>query len=1005
MKTTKFLLLLAGTILISGTAPAQYYLKSTLTSGIGPKYFAYNSDSGKVYVSNTGESTIGIMKNYTYQPCTLGFGPSEMQYSPLAGKLYVGMGFGSVYILNGNDDQLDTALTVSTMGVQLTYNSLVNKLYVSSSGYGLYIYNGSTYSLLNFFTGFEGNLYYFPGQQTYVAHGYDSLIGVIDGAGDGIIDTIGFSGITSASEMVGSPEMQKLYVALPTYNQVGIVDASTNSLITKVSVGANPIALAYSPDHKKTYVACLGDNNLWLIDSMNVASSIFVGDSVNAIIYNPMSRHICFSDKNNSQLKILDPEGDYVLQTINLPTINPAGLIADPANGDVYAALTGVGGPGTIAVTGYDSLAPIGATLYNAPPIINTDTLTVFWSPGTDQGGSGIESYELYIQPDSSEPYANIYYPPDTSALLFLFNDSTMYHLMVVAKDSAGNPINIVYDWQDSVYVDFSYVPDTTPPSITATDPAAGDSLISPDAQVLIYFSEPVDTSSLRFHCTPDPGGWSHLWGFNHDYLELSHNKFAPGTSYSFSVDSLNDPAGNQFLPGPAPNPWSFTTKPSVVLSTAWQGGAYRLFSIPLQGTDSSATALLGDDLGTYGSSNWRLVGYKPEVDSFVERPFVTNGHGYWLASVKNATLDISGVEYDSSVSVKLALYPGWNLIGDPFNNKISVGSIQVIDTAGWWSYSDPMSWSLVDPRIWYYTDNTADLVNNGRWDTLSPLDTASYLLPWRGYALNAASPCSLYIQTLIDKSRSKQSDYKSEEYDIDWQLEISAVCGLATDGGLRVGVSPQAGEKYDRLDAAKPPLVSDQIKLYLPHDDWGRGPCRQYLYDFRPSGEYIEWPLVVENTEAGNAELSFQLEGALSPGYKLYLINRADNSSTAITDNSRVGFTGSQTYAVIYTDRDISSLNFKPLSFFVNKPAPNPFSRILTVSYQIPEAMPVKIVVYNISGQRIKNLADDWLSPGYYKTTWDGRDDAGRNISTGIYFVRILAGNNAMTQKVIKIK
>ncbi len=179
MKTTKIILLLAGIALVSGTANAQYYQKSALTTGIGPKYFAYNSDSGKIYVSNTGESTIGILKNYTYQPLTLAFGPSEMEYNPLTRKLYVGMGSGSVYILNGDDDQLDTTLTVSTMGVQLACNSVVNKLYVSSSGYGLYIYNGSTYSLLNFFTGFEGNLYYFPGQQTYVAHSYDSLIGVI----------------------------------------------------------------------------------------------------------------------------------------------------------------------------------------------------------------------------------------------------------------------------------------------------------------------------------------------------------------------------------------------------------------------------------------------------------------------------------------------------------------------------------------------------------------------------------------------------------------------------------------------------------------------------------------------------------------------------------------------------------------------------------------------------------------------------------------------------------
>ncbi len=281
---------------------------------------------------------------------------------------------------------------------------------------------------------------------------------------------------------------------------------------------------------------------------------------------------------------------------------------------------------------------------------------------------------------------------------------------------------------------------------------------------------------------------------------------------------------------------------------------------------DSSATILLGDDLGAYGPSNWRLFGYSTATESFIERPYVFNGKGYWLASMRNATLDITGTENDPFTAFKLPLYSGWNLIGVPFTSQFYLADIEVSSAVAWLPYTDPQSWVYVDPRMWYYTDNTADLINNGIWDTLSPLDASSAsLLPWGGYALYAALPCSLSIGYPIGKT--KQSGQKDPVYDIDWQLEISVGCGLATDGGLKIGVSPQAKEKYDRLDAAKPPLVSDQIKLYLPHDDWDRGPCRQYLYDFRPTGEYIEWPLVVENSEAGNAELSFQLEGVAFSG------------------------------------------------------------------------------------------------------------------------------------------
>lgn len=540
MKTSKVILLLAGVILISGLAHAQYYQKSALTTGIGPKNFAYNSDSNKVYVSNTGESTIGIIRNYSYQACSLAYGPNEMSYNPQTRKLYVGMGFGSVYVLDGDDDKLDTTFTVSTIGVHVGCNPGANKIYVNSSSYGLYVYDATTYAQRYFAVGFEGNIYYMPGGPVYIAHGYDTLIGVYNPANDTIADTIGFSGINSSSQMVSSPEMQKLYVTLPGYNQVGIIDAATNSLITKVAVGTNPSALAYCPEHKKTYVACPGDVNIWVIDSLDAVSSVMVGDSVNAIVYNPVSKYICFTDKNGSQMNILDPNGDYVFRWFNMPAINPAGVFADPASGDVFVSLTGVGGPGTVAIMGYDSLDPTGAVIYDVPAIINTDTLTVFWSPGADPGGSGIVAYDIYIQPDSTEPSSYVYYPPDTSALLMLGSDSTMYHLMVVARDSAGNPLNVNYLWQDSVYVDFSYVvPVDSIPPVAPLIPLIYGTAPS------FWLNSSYTTAQLTWN-NPEPGITRAFFkigsppGFEFDRSDSMYSSGGMADTFYLPVDTLN---------------------------------------------------------------------------------------------------------------------------------------------------------------------------------------------------------------------------------------------------------------------------------------------------------------------------------------------------------------------------------------------------------------------------------------------------------------------------------
>jgi YVTN family beta-propeller protein len=1216
MRYFKYVLFLAEVLIISGTAGAQYYLKTTLTTGVGPKNIGYNSDSGKVYVSNTSESTIGIIKNYSYQPCTLAYGPGQMAYNSLTGKLFVGTGVGYVYILDSNADTVETYLTPGMGPVNLAYNSTFNKLYANSSAYGMYIYNGSTYSQLNFFTGFEGTIYPFPGGQTYVAHGYDTLIAVIDGAGDGISDSIGFSGITSSSVMVGSPEMQKLYVTLPGYNQVAIIDVTTGSLITKVSVGINPSALAYCPEYKKVYVACPGENYLWLIDSMNVASSFIASDSLSLVFYNTASKQLCVADKNDAVLHIWDPVYDNITRSFNLPVTNPTGLFADPATGDIYVALSGVGGPGAVSIVGYDTLAPAGSAIYDVPSIINTDSLTVLWSPGTDPGGSGIVAYDVYVQPDSTEPSTYTYYPPDTSALLLFSSDTTMYHLMVVARDSAGNPLSVSYNWQDSVYVDLSYVipvdsippaaplnpliygsnpsfwlsssyttvqltwdnpeagiikaflklgsppgfnldyqdsqvssglmadtfylpvdtlngnyqlyiwladsagnadynnqasiavrrdldpplntmvlpfasdttvstsfsvnwskgmdalsgissyrlnyrvdtsgtwytyadytpdtfalfggavpghryyfeaaaydsaynlegiynaaeesifvaltaSDTTGPQITYTYPAQGDSLVPMGNEIYINFSEPVDTLSFRFSASPDPGGWSFYWGFNQDYVMIGHNDFQPGTVYTLLVDSLADTSGNLLIAGSIPNPWSFSTKPSATLSTSWQGGAYRLFSIPLKGIDSTASSLLGDDLGAYGPSSWRLVGYNTLSDSFTESPFIGNGRGYWLASINDASIDVSGALYDSFASVNIPLYPGWNLIGTPFNDSLSVSAIQVVDTSGWRSFGDSTSWSLISPRMWYYNDLSADLTNNGVWDSLAPTDSSAIMTPWKGYALYAAAGCSLYLQTSGTKKVFSKGVYNN--YSISWQLEVMAASRGEYDRGLKLGVSPQACEKYDRLDAEKPPLVGNQVIIYIPHIDWNRGPCKKYQYDFRPPSDYIEWPLSAESQNEGT--LIFNISGSLPAGYHLYLVDNSAGNGVEISSGFHIGFSGSRNYSVIFSDKEISQLNIRPLSLIMNRAAPNPFAGRLAISYQIPVSGRVEMAVYNIAGQRVRTLVNRQTDPGNYSTEWDGRDEAGRNVSSGIYLVRLVAGNKALNQKILKLK
>lgn len=70
----------------------------------------------------------------------------------------------------------------------------------------------------------------------------------------------------------------------------------------------------------------------------------------------------------------------------------------------------------------------------------------------------------------------------------------------------------------------------------------------------------------------------------------------------------------------------------------------------------------------------------------------------------------------------------------------------------------------------------------------------------------------------------------------------------------------------------------------------------------------------------------------------------------------------------------------------------PNPFNPTTTIEYSVPQQSRVSITIYNIAGQEIRNLINEFKEPGNYKVEWDGKDDNGRVVSSGVYFYQMIA-------------
>lgn len=83
----------------------------------------------------------------------------------------------------------------------------------------------------------------------------------------------------------------------------------------------------------------------------------------------------------------------------------------------------------------------------------------------------------------------------------------------------------------------------------------------------------------------------------------------------------------------------------------------------------------------------------------------------------------------------------------------------------------------------------------------------------------------------------------------------------------------------------------------------------------------------------------------------------------------------------------------------------PNPFNPATTIRYQLPEAVEVKLVVYNVLGQQVRVLVNERREAGYHQITWDGRNQAGAPVGSGIYIYRFQAGNFTKVNKMMLMK
>ncbi len=104
-------------------------------------------------------------------------------------------------------------------------------------------------------------------------------------------------------------------------------------------------------------------------------------------------------------------------------------------------------------------------------------------------------------------------------------------------------------------------------------------------------------------------------------------------------------------------------------------------------------------------------------------------------------------------------------------------------------------------------------------------------------------------------------------------------------------------------------------------------------------------------------------------------------------------------------SETPIDIVPFLPEEFALRQNYPNPFNPETTINFMLPEDSPVKMTIYNVRGQLVRRLLDTQVKAGFRNQRWDGRDDFGNTVGSGMYFLVFDTPQFHKTIKMILLK
>jgi hypothetical protein len=421
----------------------------------------------------------------------------------------------------------------------------------------------------------------------------------------------------------------------------------------------------------------------------------------------------------------------------------------------------------------------------------------------------------------------------------------------------------------------------------------------------------------------------------------------------------------------------------------------YRIFSIPFELQNKQVSSVFEDDLGQPDDSKWLLFdinhGDLRDYNTIKNLNIVNPGKGFLLiANIPDIIIDGgAGQSPDLDAYNQIQLESGWNLIGNPFDFDIPLNNLSVNGEL---------------PEAWY--------LGSSGWQS-----NPGYLKKWEGIAVYTASAATLHILPAEGNAFNYSvADIFGQD---NWGIQLIAKGNENTDLDNFIGVyNPETYEPRKTV-YHEAPRLKNAVSLSISADDEmltkeGTSVIPKWSSYIKPCNDAgYTWDLEFESDNAGeNSTINFEQYGEIPTDLSKFLI---DSDLKTAYDLEKINWsyqfkssTKGRHFRILigsteFAERNSDGVNLIADEFSLRQNFPNPFNPYTTIIFTLPENNEVTLDIFNIMGQKIKSIINGkLLDRGYHTIDWDGTNNTGQRVASGIYIYRLKAGKFVSVKKAI---